>query len=139
MKSLTVFSALMLCVALHTASPEQSPCGKADIGPSIPRDRATTGPCEPFALGSTGYRAVLLVSHYSDDSRQTPQFVTISVEKPWEERKYAICFERQFRAHDVPQYILSAKTKDVVAYDDLTRVVSFDLGTAHFDYGLPER
>jgi hypothetical protein len=135
MRIFIVVFALTLCFA----SAEELPFDKPDIGQQIQKDRAKTGTVKPVPLGSTGYFATLLVSHYIDDPKETPQFVEISVQKKENEHSSVVYFERQFRAHEVPSEILTAKTKDIVTYGDTTRVVSFNLGMAHFDYRLPQR
>lgn len=139
MRALPSFLACVAAAGVCYSSAEELPVDKFDVGPQLHRDRATTGQTESVPLGDTGYRAVLLVSHYTDDPTESPQFVSISVEKKWREHDYVVFFERQFHACNVPKQILAAKTKDVVRYDQVTRVVAFDLGIGVFDYTLPQR
>jgi hypothetical protein len=139
MRALAVLATFTVGVALYAASNDDLPFDKFDVGPPIQKDRPTHGFVEPFALGSTGYRAELLVSHYTDDPHQTPQFVTISVQKAWQEGHYVVCFERQFRACDLPKWILTATTRDIAKYDQNAREVTFDFGFTSFCYTLPEK
>ena len=139
MRTPPLFAMFALAVATCASSSEELPFDKVDVGSLVPKDRATDSSSEPLALGSTGYRAVLRVSHYVDDPRETPQFVTISVKKAWQKHDYVVCFERQFRASELPKWILTAKTRDIARYDKITRVVTLNCGFTSFYYTLPDK
>ena len=135
MRSLALLS--YFAVALCYATPPDVPFDKFDVGPPVHREGATTGYADMMQLGSTDYYADLLVSYYTDNPRQTPQFVTISVEKKWG-KNYVVCFERQFRVSDVPRHLLTASTRDIATYDQIARLVTFNFGFTSFHYKLPD-
>jgi hypothetical protein len=122
----------------------QSPSGvqippdfHADTGQRVHQfGRPATGDADVFALGDTGFRAVVCASHYTDTKDIEPDFYSITVERQHGDASW-VYFSREFPASSVPASVLTAKAKDVVSFDSVRRFVSFTVGATNYTYTLP--
>ena len=98
--------------------------------------RPATGNCFPVKLGDSGFTANYMVCHYTDKTDDKPDFVTISVEKSEGNRSTEI-FEREFPAKEISDWLLKAKSKDIISYNNIRKIVYFDLDGKVLRYALP--
>ena len=48
-----------------------------------------------------------------------------------------VCYERHFLLCDLPENILEKQIDEIVDFNNVTRVISFDLGHKTYTYKLP--
>ena len=110
---------------------------KYDVGQRVHvPGRNASGKAWPVTLGTTGFQANLLVSHYTDEDDADPDFVSITVEKI-NEKGSTVYFEREFPANAVSKSILNSHTKDVTVFNEHLRTVYFDIDGQVFRYVIP--
>ena len=85
-------------------------------------------------LGNTKFRAYVALVQY--ETSRVPHRYTIAVEYPVEGGS-VVCYERNFLLCDLPEDILKKQSDEIVDFNNVTRVVSFDLGHKAYTYKLP--
>lgn len=98
--------------------------------------RPATWEATHMQLGSTEFKAAAGPNRYTDKPNLDWDHYTIDVEKPEGESSY-VYFERNFRMDEIPRALIKKNVRDIVTFDEKSRVVTFDLGSRIETYKLP--
>lgn len=91
-----------------------------------------------MALGDTGFKAAAGPSRYTDEDDQDWDYYSLDVEKPEGNSSY-VYFQRDYKIVQIPKDVLDKTVKDIVTFDEASRVVTFTLGKRIETYTLPDR
>jgi hypothetical protein len=100
--------------------------------------RPATWNATHMQLGSTGFKAAAGPHRYTDKPDLDWDHYAIDIEKPDGKSSY-VYFERNFRMDEIPRDLIEKTVRDIVTFDEESRVVTFDLGTRIETYKLPNR
>jgi hypothetical protein len=133
---LAFFLSLLLYGALRYAEFGR---GRPDVRFTV-RDSNRTMISHPteMALGSSGFKAVVGPSRYSDKNNEEWDYYEIEVVKP-AGTSSQIFFARDFRMDEIPAELVDKKANDIVTFDEEAGVVTFTLGSEIHTWMLPRR
>jgi hypothetical protein len=106
---------LAVCVTASTVGAGKKP-------QPIPED-ANEWQCQYMDLGDTGYMAVT-----GPWGTKNPVDYTVAVEKKYPDGTSSTCFDAKLRLAKLPRGFAEKPIKEVVRFDPVKRLVTFDLG-----------
>jgi hypothetical protein len=110
-----------------------------DNGPAIRlSDHTVQSQPDSMNLSMTGFKASVDFCTYPEPKHQKMNFVNLEITLPRPyDNGWILCFSREILTSFLPQSVLSAKAKDIICFDEASRLVTFTLGEKKYTYTLP--
>lgn len=134
----TVITAIAMLAWVNRAGLDDPFHGvRPDMGENLHEfGRPATWEATHMQLGSTRFKAAAGPNRYTDKPNLDWDHYTIDIEKSEGKSSY-VHFERNFRMNEIPRALIEKNVRDIVTFDEESRVVTFDLGSKSETYKLP--
>ena len=117
-------------------------CGKeqqvARVVPIEFEGRPTYRSCALTTSLADGWEAGFAEGYFSDEADEDTDFYEVTLELPGDDGNIMVPFEAAFALSDLPADILDRPTDALVSYDEKTKTVTFDMGTAKIYTKVPQ-